>query len=69
MGVWQGVQGTPVTGEDLKGLAELYAEDLQLFERLSGIDVSTWPTRRILAGEQDPAELAERLSKKVGLLP
>jgi hypothetical protein len=69
MGVWQGVQGTPVTGEDLEGLAELYAEDLQLFERLSGIDVSTWPTRRILTGEQDPAELAERLSKKVGLLP
>ena len=34
-------------------LVERYSDDLALFERLSGFDVSTWPTRRIAVGETD----------------
>lgn len=68
MGVWPKVEGTAPTGADIAGLAELYAADLELFARLSGIDVSTWPTRRILDGDLDPAELAEKLGTKIGLL-
>ncbi len=65
MGVPPRVEGTAPTGADLQGLAELYAEDLSLFERLSGLDVSAWPTTRILAGDLDPAELADKLGRKV----
>ncbi len=65
MGVPPLVEGTAPTGADLQGLAELYAEDLTQFERLSGLDVSAWPTRRILDGDLEPAELADKLGRKV----
>jgi hypothetical protein len=54
--------------EDMLKLAERFAPDLPLFEKLSGIDTSRWATSRILAGTLDPAELAEKLGKKAGLL-
>ena len=46
-------------------LAELYAADLALFERLSGLDTSAWPTRLVIDGALDPAELAARFATKV----
>jgi hypothetical protein len=49
-------------------LAERFSTDLPLFEKLSGIDTSRWATSRILAGTLDPAELAEKLGRKAGLL-
>lgn len=61
------LEGTAPTGTDLAELAGLYAADLERFARLSGIDVSTWSTRRILDGTLDPEELAQRLASKVGL--
>ena len=36
-----------------------------LFEELSGIDTSAWPTRLILDGQLDPGELAARCARKV----
>ena len=54
--------------EDMLKLAERFAPDLPLFEKLSGIDTSRWATSRILAGSLDPAELAEKLGKKAGLI-
>jgi len=54
--------------EDVLRLAERFAADLPLFEKLSGIDASRWATSRILAGTLDPAELAEKLARKAGLI-
>lgn len=59
------VTGTPPTPGEIADLAELYADDLSLFGRLSGLETEHWPTARILAGTLDPAELAERLAAKV----
>jgi hypothetical protein len=59
------VPGTAPIADDLARLAELYAKDLALFEELSGIDTSAWPTRLVLDGDLDPAELASRFARKV----
>jgi hypothetical protein len=59
------VTGTAPTPEEVAGLAEYYREDLALFGELSGLDVSGWPTSRLLAGEADASELAAKLAAKV----
>lgn len=59
------VTGTAPTAGEIADLAELYADDTAHFTRLSGIDTSAWPTTRILAGDLDPAELADRFATKV----
>ena len=59
------VPGTAPTAADLARLAEVYAKDLDLFEELSGIDTSAWPTRLVLDGALDPGELAARFARKV----
>lgn len=59
--------GPPPTAADVERLVEVYAPDLELFARLSAFDVSGWPTVRVARGELAPAELAERLARKVGL--
>ena len=59
------IPGTAPTADDLARLAELYAKDLALFEELSGIDTSAWPTRLVLDGDLDPGELAARFARKV----
>lgn len=59
------VAGTAPTADELAAVAQGYAEDLTRFEQLSGIDVSRWPTRRIIDGELDPEELAARFAAKV----
>lgn len=59
------VTGTAPTAVEIADLAELYAADLALFDRLSGLDTSAWPTTRILAGTLDPAELAARFATRV----
>lgn len=61
------LDAAPPTGEDLRLLADTYADDLHVFTRLSGLDTSGWATSRILADELDPAELADRLARKAGL--
>lgn len=62
------LDGPAPTGAMFARLAERYAPDLELFERLSGIDTAGWSTRKILDGTLDPAELAERLGRKAGLI-
>jgi hypothetical protein len=59
------VHGTAPTAVDLAALAELYRDDLVRFSELSGIDVSAWPTRRILDGELEPSTLAASMASKV----
>ena len=61
------LDAAPPTGEDLRLLADTYADDLHVFTRLSGLDTSGWATSRILSDELDPAELADRLARKAGL--
>ena len=41
-----------------------YTDDLALFERLSGFDVSSWPTRRIAVGDLTAAEQADKFARK-----
>ncbi|GAB2632561.1 hypothetical protein GCM10027270_21070 [Nocardioides ginkgobilobae] len=61
------LDAAPPTGEDLRLLADTYADDLHVFTRLSGLDTSGWATSRILADQLDPAELADLLARKAGL--
>jgi hypothetical protein len=60
------VVGTAPTADELARLAEHYRHDLAVFERLSGLDTTAWPTRLILDGRLDPAELAARFARRVG---
>lgn len=62
------LDGVPPSGDDLAKLAEWYAADLAEFTELSGLDTSGWSTSRILAGSLDPAELAEKLARRAGLI-
>ena len=57
-------EGTPPSEADIEKLVARYADDLALFEKLSGFDVSTWPTRRIATGEMAAAELADKFARK-----
>lgn len=61
------VDADPVTAEDVEILVSEYADDLPLFTRLSGLDVSAWPTARVLAGDLAPGDLAATLNAKAGL--
>lgn len=57
--------GTAPTGDDLKGLADFYAEDLAEFTALSGLDVAHWPTAQIIAGTLRAEDLAAKFAKRV----
>ena len=52
-----------------RGLAELYAADLAVFEELSGIDTSAWPTDSILAGSSTRASSPRGSRRKVAPRP
>ncbi len=62
------VSGTAPTAAELLLVAQRYADDL---DRLSsepiaaGLDLSRWPTRQILDGRLDPADLAARFARRV----
>lgn len=59
------VAGTPPTPDEIAGLAALYSADLARFADLSGIDVSDWPTARVVAGDLEPEALAAKLADRV----
>jgi len=61
--------GAAPTEDDVARLVDRYAEDLAVFERLSGLDVSRWPTARVLRGQLSVADLTARLLVKLGLQP
>lgn len=56
------------TAADVSRLVEVYADDLDLLTRLTGLGVTAWPTQQVREGRLDPAELADRLARKAGLL-
>jgi hypothetical protein len=53
---------------DIQRLVDLYAGELADLARLSGLDVSSWSTQRVVDGDLDIAEFTEQLSRKLGLL-
>ncbi|WP_323793839.1 sulfotransferase [Nocardioides sp.] len=62
------VTGTAPTAAELLRIAERYAADLDVLTGLpiaAGIDVSRWPTRRLLDGDLDPADLAAKYATRV----
>jgi hypothetical protein len=63
------VVGTPPTVADVASLASLYAADLATFRSVSGLDIDSWPTVRILGGRLNPAELADRFASRVEVRP
>ena len=52
---------------DIEHLVRRYADDLALFEAISEIDTSAWPTRRVLDGTLPVADLHASLVSKLGL--
>jgi hypothetical protein len=60
-------RGTAPSVGDIERLVTRYADDLALFERLSHVDTSGWPTRQALDGTLPVTELHQRLCDKLGL--
>lgn len=50
-----------------EGLVQGYADDLALFERLTDIDTSGWPTRQVVAGDLAVEAFHAKLCGKLGL--
>lgn len=59
--------GTAPSVAAIEGLVQHYADDLALFERLSGIDTSRWSTRRVIDGTLEVEEFHATLCAKLGL--
>lgn len=62
------VTGTAPTAAEVVRIAERYADDLDLLARVpvaAGLDLDSWPTRRLLDGRLDPEEYATRLARRV----
>lgn len=59
------VSGTAPTPAELVAIAQRYEDDLARLPAVAGIDVSDWPTRRLLDGTLDAEELAVRLARRV----
>ena len=62
-------QGPAPSVADVEHLLRRYADDLALFERLSHVDTSEWPTRQAIDGRLSVPELHRRLCDKLGLRP
>lgn len=52
---------------DIQRLVDLYADDLALFRQLSGLDISHWPTAKVLDGRLAISDFRDRLVAKLGL--
>lgn len=65
-----GMKGKPAlsvdrpTPDQIEALVERYADDLVLLERLTGLDVTHWPTRAVAEGRLGADALADRLAAK-----
>lgn len=62
------ITGTPPTGEDLMTLARTLEPELAEYVALTGLSVDHWTTERLLTGELDADEQAERYARKAGLV-
>lgn len=66
------VSGTAPTAQELIRIAQRYAADLDRLPDLpvaADLDLSRWPTRQLLEGRLDPAELAAKLARRVAPTP
>lgn len=63
----QRLRASAPSAADVAMLAGLYADDLARFAELSGIDVSTWPTMRLVSGELGAEEFAAKLAERAGI--
>ena len=61
--------GTAPTATAFASVVERYGDDLALFEKLTDIDTSAWPTRRVISGELPVEEFHAKLCGKLGLAP
>jgi hypothetical protein len=59
--------GTAPSVAALDRLVQGYAEDLAAFERLTDVDTSSWPTRRVLSGRLAVEELHAHVCGRLGL--
>jgi hypothetical protein len=59
--------GTRPSVAAVEGLVRRYADDLALFARLSGLDISGWPTQQAADGTLELTELRDRLCDRLGL--
>ena len=59
--------GTRPSVAAVEGLVRRYADDLAVFEQLSGLDVSGWPTKQAADGTLEVAALRDRLCDRLGL--
>jgi hypothetical protein len=59
--------GPAPTVTAIEQLVAGYAADLAVFERLTGIDTSGWPTRQVVSGDLAIEDFRERLCRKLGL--
>lgn len=63
------VSGTAPTADELLRIARRYADDLDRLVDVpvaAGLDLGRWPTRQILDGRLDPADLAAKFARRVG---
>ena len=60
----QELDASPPGEDDVAMLVDLYADDLDEFAKLSGLDVSLWPTARVADGSLPAADLAAALAAK-----
>jgi hypothetical protein len=60
-----GITSDRPTVAAVAGLVERYADDLVLFERLSGLDTSSWPTRQVIDGALAVEDLHAKLCAKL----
>ncbi len=59
------VRGTAPSGDEIGRLARMHAADLEELASLCDLDISHWPTRRILDGDLDPAEVAAGFASRL----
>lgn len=59
--------GAAPTLEHIQRLVDLYADDLERFAHLSGLDISTWSTVKVIEGRLSIADFRDKLVHKLGL--
>jgi hypothetical protein len=60
--------GAPPSVADIERLVSLYADDLADFSKLTGMDLSSWSTQRVIDGDLDLEEFTDTIGRKLGLI-
>ncbi len=59
--------GAPLGVPHVQRLVDYFAPEITELVELTGLEVSHWPTARVIAGELDVVEFTDRINAKVGL--